>query len=104
MMALPGRVTVETMRLVALLELAEWGARSEADRLLVLEVRGDLQQLGERFAAAQVAQKGNKDATDHSGPNSSAESAESARAGDGDGGGAGAESNRARGGVDGGGE
>lgn len=52
MMALPGRVTVATARLVALLELAEWGARSEAERLLVLEVRNDVQTIREAICSS----------------------------------------------------
>ena len=100
MMALPGRVTVATARLVALLELAEWGARSEADRLLVAEVRNDVQRLGQKYMAAQAAAKrGNEDAGDHSGLDGGAEGAESLGEGGGDGGGAGAESSGAGGGV-----
>lgn len=96
MMTLPGRVTVATARLVALLELAEWGARSEADRLLVGEVRNDVQQLAARYAAAQ---KGNEDEGDYGGLGGGAEGAESQGAGGGDGGGEGAEPAGPGGGV-----
>ncbi len=82
MMVLPGRVSVATARLVVLLELAGWGARSEAERLVVMEVRRELEQ----------AMRG-QDAGDHNGSAGRATGAESTGAGDGDGGGKGSESN-----------
>lgn len=95
MVTLPGRVTVATARVLALLELADWGARSEAERLLVTEIRTDLQRLGEKYSAGQRGQDagniGRLD--DHSA------GAQSAGAGDGDGGGQGAEPGSAGGGV-----
>lgn len=96
MMTLPGRVTVATARLVALLELAEWGARSEAERLLVADVRNELKQMGEKFMAVQ---KGGEDAGNISRLDSGTEGAQSAGAGDGDGGGAGTEPAGPGGGV-----
>jgi hypothetical protein len=78
MMTLPGRVSVATARLVALLELAGWGARSEAERRLVVEVRRELEQ----------AMRG-QDEGDHGGAASGATGAQSTGAGDSDGGSAG---------------
>jgi hypothetical protein len=44
---IPAVMAVPTKRLVAVLELAEWGARSEAERLIVDEMREELRRAAE---------------------------------------------------------
>jgi hypothetical protein len=52
MRLLPERVTIPTKKLVALIELASWGCRSEAERMLVDGLNRDLDEM-----SAQAARK-----------------------------------------------
>jgi len=114
MMQLPGRISVPTARLLALLELAEWGVRSAAERVLVSEMQGTIQETAQQFAAQAVSAMGAEQKEEVKGQvddegdqrrfDGGAEGTEPAGAGDGDGGGAGAERRSAGGGVVGGSE
>lgn len=61
MRLLPERVTIPTKKLVALIELATWGCRSEAERLLVDGLNRDLDELSAQ-AAAKLVKNGGSDA------------------------------------------
>lgn len=92
MRVLPERITVPTPALLALVELAERGVRSQAERLLVEGINQDLDSVSAAMAQKMI---GVNDAANQQRSTGGAVGAQPAGAGGGDSGGAGDEPQRA---------